>query len=66
MQNKLQIAIDYLDLNEATEIVQKALPWIDIFEAGIPLIKSEGISTLRTLKIDHPNKHIVADLNQVM
>ena len=43
-------------------ISKQVAPYVDILEAGTPLIKSEGINAVRMLKEAHPNKLVCADL----
>jgi 3-hexulose-6-phosphate synthase/6-phospho-3-hexuloisomerase len=59
---KLQLALDFADLGEALAIADKAAPYCDWLEAGTPLIKSEGLRSLRELKKRFPGKTIVADM----
>lgn len=59
---KLQLAIDTLDGGEALRLAAATAPYIDILEAGTPLIKSVGISIVRKLRAAHPDKLILADL----
>jgi 3-hexulose-6-phosphate synthase len=59
---KIQLALDTLDGSHAIELARITAPFIDIIEAGTPLIKSEGINIVRLLKEKHPDKLIVADL----
>lgn len=59
---KLQLALDFLDLNEAISVAKKAAPFVDIIEAGTPLIKSVGLEAIRRLKKEFPDKIINADM----
>ena len=59
---KLQVALDLESMEDALELASMVAPYIDIIEAGTPLIKSEGIRVVRKLKKSHPNKLICADL----
>jgi 3-hexulose-6-phosphate synthase len=59
---KLQLALDTLDGAEAARLAAAAAPFVDILEAGTPLIKSAGIGIVRALKAAHPGKLILADL----
>ncbi len=59
---KLQVALDLEDIEDALNIARQVAPFIDIIEAGTPLIKSEGINAVKTLKNTYPNKIICADL----
>jgi 3-hexulose-6-phosphate synthase len=62
MKPKIQIALDTLDANVALCLAQKCAPYVDILEAGTPLIKSVGIGIVKTLKALYPNKLVLADL----
>lgn len=59
---KLQVALDVLDLKEAIRIASQVHSFVDIIEAGTPLIKSEGIGVVKRLKDNFPEKEICADL----
>jgi len=59
---KLQIALDTLDGDHALELAHMTAPYVDIIEAGTPLIKSVGIGIVRQLKRAFPEKLILADL----
>lgn len=59
---KLQLAMDTLDGDEALRLADRTAPFVDILEAGTPLIKSVGINIVRRLKSAHPDKLILADL----
>ncbi|MDI6826696.1 MAG: orotidine 5'-phosphate decarboxylase [Candidatus Aenigmarchaeota archaeon] len=58
---KLQVALDVLSIEKALEIAKKC-SGAHIFEAGTPLIKSEGIRAITELKKNFPDKIIVADM----
>lgn len=59
----LQIALDFMDLDRAIEIAREAVEGgADWLEAGTPLIKSEGMHAVRTLKKEFPDHTIVADM----
>jgi 3-hexulose-6-phosphate synthase/6-phospho-3-hexuloisomerase len=58
---KLQVALDLLSINDALKIALKCLG-AHIFEAGTPLIKSEGLKAVTELKKYFPRKTIVADM----
>ena len=59
---KLQIALDFTSLAEALGIARLVEEYCDIFEAGTPLIKSEGIKAVEILKKEFPQKEIFADM----
>ncbi|RJS71274.1 bifunctional hexulose-6-phosphate synthase/ribonuclease regulator [Methanophagales archaeon] len=59
----LQVALDVLELERAIEIGKESLEGgADWLEAGTPLIKSEGMNAIRTLKEVFPGVKIVADM----
>ena len=58
----LQVALDFEKMDQALQLASEIAPYVDIIEAGTPLIKSEGIRVVRVLKDAHPNKLICADL----
>lgn len=63
MKIVLQVALDLLNLHRALDIARKALEGgADWLEAGTPLIKSEGMNAIRTLRETFPDSTIVADL----
>jgi 3-hexulose-6-phosphate synthase len=59
---KLQLALDTLAGDEALRLAALTAPFVNILEAGTPLIKSVGISIVTRLKAAHPDKLILADL----
>lgn len=59
---QLQVALDHENLDEALVMAEQVAPYVDIMEAGTPLIKGEGIGVVKALKKAHPNKPICADL----
>jgi 3-hexulose-6-phosphate synthase len=62
MACKLQIALDFAELQPALEMARKVSPWVDIMEAGTPLIKSVGLEVVRQLRAEFPDKLIYADM----
>jgi 3-hexulose-6-phosphate synthase/6-phospho-3-hexuloisomerase len=64
MKTVLQVALDLLNLDRAVAIAKEAIEgyqscWL---EAGTPLIKSEGMNAVRTLRKTFPDHTIVADM----
>jgi len=59
----LQIALDFVDLPRAIAVAEEAVTggagWL---EAGTPLIKSEGLQSVRELHARFPDHVIVADM----
>lgn len=62
MTVKLQLALDTLDGIEAMRLAGLVAPFVDIIEAGTPLIKSVGIQIVSKFKQAFPEKIILADL----
>jgi len=59
----LQVALDLLNAHRAVIIAESSVKGgADWLEAGTPLIKSEGMEIVRTLKQTFPEKTIVADM----
>ena len=63
MSAKLQIALDFTEITRAMKVARAvAGSGADILEAGTPLIKSEGLDSVRALRKEFPRLPIVADL----
>ncbi len=59
----LQLALDFVDLDRAIRVAEESVKGgVDWLEAGTPLIKSEGIEAVRTMKAKFTDKVIVADM----
>ncbi len=59
----LQVALDLVELKRAVEIAKLALKGgADWIEVGTPLIKSEGMDAIRTIKREFKERTIVADM----
>lgn len=59
----LQVALDLVDLPRALQIARESVDGgADWIEAGTPLIKSEGMQAVRSLKSAFPGHEIVADM----
>jgi 3-hexulose-6-phosphate synthase/6-phospho-3-hexuloisomerase len=62
----LQVALDVLELKRAVEIAGEAIAGgADWLEVGTPLIKSEGMNAIRTLKKTYKDFKIVADMKTI-
>jgi len=63
MSAKLQVALDFLELDRAVAVAKAAVDGgADVLEAGTPLIKSEGLDAVRTLRGLFPQTPVVADM----
>jgi len=60
---KLQVALDFVELPRALAVAKTAVAGgADYLEAGTPLIKSEGLESVRRLRAEFPAATIVADM----
>lgn len=59
---KLQVSVDLLSLEQAMNLLKEVAPYVDIIEAGTPLIKQEGLKAVETFKQNFPDKLIFADM----
>lgn len=59
----LQVALDLVQLDRAIQIAKEAIEGgVDWIEAGTPLIKSEGMKSVRELRKAFPGYELVADM----
>jgi len=59
----LQVALDFMHLKRAVQAAREAVEGgADWVEAGTPLVKSEGVESVRALRKAFPDKVLVADL----
>ncbi len=59
----LQVALDILELKRALQIAQESVDGgADWIEVGTPLIKSEGMQAIRSMRDRFPDSVIVADM----
>ncbi|MFX1501533.1 MAG: orotidine 5'-phosphate decarboxylase / HUMPS family protein [Promethearchaeota archaeon] len=59
---QLQLALDLESIDEALATAKDVASFVDILEAGTPLIKSEGMRAIKMLKDAYPEKLVCADL----
>lgn len=63
MKPILQVALDFAELSRALKLAEEAVEGgADRIEAGTPLLKSEGLDSVRKLRERFPNQTIVADM----
>ncbi|MEE9605078.1 MAG: 3-hexulose-6-phosphate synthase, partial [Candidatus Scalindua sp.] len=59
----LQVALDFINLRRAVNVAKEAVDGgADWIEVGTPLIKSEGLNSVRVLREEFPSTAIVADM----
>ncbi len=59
---RLQVALDFENMDDAQAIAKGVALYVDIFEVGTPLIISEGMRAIQAIKDAHPDKLVCADL----
>lgn len=65
-QPLLQVALDFIDLDEAVGVALKVIEaGVDVIEVGTPLIKTYGLQALDKIKLITKNNLVVADLKTV-
>ncbi|MBI1764488.1 MAG: orotidine 5'-phosphate decarboxylase [Acidobacteria bacterium] len=62
---KLQLALDTPDLIHELDLVGKVAPYIDVIEAGTPLLIREGIRAVRELRRRYRGRPVVADIKVI-
>jgi 3-hexulose-6-phosphate synthase len=62
---KLQLALDRPDLSGELELVSKVGRYVDLIEAGTPLLIREGIRVVREIRRRHRGRRVVADIKVV-
>lgn len=62
---KLQLALDTPDLIHELDLVGKVAPYIDVIEAGTPLLIREGIRSVRELRRRYRGRPVVADIKVI-
>jgi 3-hexulose-6-phosphate synthase len=62
---KLQLALDTPELAHELELASKVAAYVDLIEAGTPLLIREGIRAVRELRRRHRGRPIVADIKVI-
>ncbi|MDX2031886.1 MAG: orotidine 5'-phosphate decarboxylase / HUMPS family protein [Blastocatellia bacterium] len=62
---KLQLALDTPDLTHELDLAGKVAAYVDLIEAGTPLLIREGIRVVRELRRRHRGRPIVADIKVI-
>ncbi len=62
---RLQLALDHPDLAHELDVAAKASRYVDMIEAGTPLLIREGIRVIRELRRRYKGRIIVADIKVV-
>jgi len=62
MSVKLQLALDFIELEEALRLLEKVHPFAGIIEVGTPSVIRYGVEAVRKIKQRCPAKEVLADL----
>ena len=62
MSAKLQLALDFVALEEALRLLEELHPFADIIEVGTPCVIRYGVEAVRRIKHSYPEKEVLADL----
>lgn len=62
---KLQLALDRPDLTSELELVAKVGRYVDLIEAGTPLLIREGIRAVREIRRRYRGRRVVADIKVI-
>jgi len=66
MKPALQVALDFVNLKRATKVAKESVAGgADWIEVGTPLIKSEGLNSVREIRKRFPRHRIVADMKTI-
>ncbi|HBY97385.1 MAG: orotidine 5'-phosphate decarboxylase [Ardenticatenaceae bacterium] len=61
MTVRLQLALDVLEIDTAVRLVAATAEWVDDFEAGSPLLVTQGTAAIRDLRRHCPDHRLIAD-----
>ena len=59
---KLQVALEFTNLNDALKVATLCADSVDVIEIGTPLIKAEGMDAVKVIKEKFPGKLVSADM----
>jgi 3-hexulose-6-phosphate synthase len=62
MGTRLQLALDFVELEDALALLKKVHSFVDIVEVGTPSIIRYGVEAVRIVKQSYPQKPLLADL----
>ena len=62
MSVKLQLALDFIDFEEALRLLEKVHSFADIIEVGTPSLIRYGVEAVRRIRRSYPAKDVLADL----
>lgn len=58
---KLQLALDFMTVEQAIRMIGLTRDYVDIFEVGTPLLLREGVSAIRRIRRAYPYLRILGD-----
>lgn len=56
------MALDLLDYDQALALARQTAPYVDIIEIGTPCLKVNGLSLVKAMRAQHPDKLLFVDL----
>jgi 3-hexulose-6-phosphate synthase len=59
---RVQLALDFMGMEDAVDLVRRAVDLVDIVEVGTPVILRDGVGAVRRLHAEFPDLRILADL----
>ena len=59
---KIQLALDFINIEEAIELLRRIIPYIDWVEVGTPMIKKDGVKAVAEIKKVFSDHFLVADM----
>jgi 3-hexulose-6-phosphate synthase len=62
MRVKLQLALDFIELEDALGLLEKVHAFADIIEVGTPSVIRYGVHAVRRIKQSYAGKEVLADL----
>ena len=62
MRPNLQLALDVTRFDQAMALCEKTSSWVDWIEVGTPLVISEGLRTVRSIKNAFAQKTVLVDV----
>jgi 3-hexulose-6-phosphate synthase len=57
----LQLALDFVEMDQALRLVEQTERYVDIVEVGTPLLLREGIQAIRRIRTAYPHIRLLAD-----
>jgi len=59
---KIQLALDFISIEEAIGLLRRIIPYVDWVEVGTPMIKKDGVKAVTEIKKVFSDHFLVADM----